>query len=87
MIKNKYNMDNQEGSKRITVPMDKIEHINEAIDIFTEVKVELEKVSRQKIPVYLRLLHARNVISWANFILKSKAGDDSTEGSTYKGAV
>ena len=80
-------MDNQEGSKRITVPMDKIEHINEAIDIFTEVKVELEKVSRQKIPIYLRLLHARNVISWANFILKAKAGDASTEGSTYKGAV
>jgi hypothetical protein len=78
----------QEGSKRWTIPMDQIEHLDNCICILLDLQEELEKIQKQRIPSYLRLLHARNAIEDANYSTKLLANDsDDTAHKSYKGAV
>tara|TARA_B100001059_G_scaffold225734_1_gene253272 strand:- start:689 stop:964 length:276 start_codon:yes stop_codon:yes gene_type:complete len=77
-----------EGCKRWTIPMDKLEHLDDAIDVMANLLEELQKVRKQRIPSYLRLLHARSAIEDANYSTKLLAnkGNDTVHKS-YKGAV
>ena len=78
----------QEGSKRWTIPMDKIEHLENCLCIAFDLKEELEKIKKQRIPSYLKLLHARYAIDKANYSTKLLANDgDDTAHKSYKGAV
>jgi len=78
----------QEGSKRWTIPMDKIEHLDNCLEITKDLLEELEKIKKQRIPSYLRLLHARYAIDKANYSTKLLANDgDDTAHKSYKGAV
>jgi len=81
------NLRNQ-GSKRLTIPMDKIEHLENCLCVVCELKEELEKIKKQRIPAYLRLLHTRHAIDQANYAIKLLAnGGDDTVHKSYKGAV
>jgi hypothetical protein len=78
----------KEGSKRWTIPMDSVDHLENTIEIAEQVLDELKRITRQKIPVYLRVLHARRVIEDANYLTKLRAnGNDDTQHRSYKGAV
>ena len=78
----------QEGSKRWTIPMDKMEHLDNCICILCDLEKELKKIQKQRIPSYLKLLHARNAIEDANYSTKLLANDsDDTAHKSYKGAV
>jgi len=78
----------KEGSKRWTIPMDSVDHLDNTIEIAEQVLDELKRITKQKIPVYLRVLHARRVIEDANYLTKLKANDDDdTLHRSYKGAV
>ena len=78
----------QEGSKRLTIPMDKIEHLENCLCVVCDLKEELEKIKKQRIPAYLRLLHTRYAIDQANYTIKLLAnGGDDTVHKSYKGAV
>ena len=78
----------QEGSKRWTIPMDKMEHLDNCICILCDLQEELIKIQKQRIPSYLRLLHARTAIEDANYSTKLLANDsDDTVHKSYKGAV
>ena len=83
-----YNKLKQEGSKRWTIPMDKIEHLDNCICIISDLQEELQRIQKQRIPGYLRLLHARHAIDSANYSIKLLANDgDDTVHKSYKGAV
>ena len=78
----------QEGSKRWTIPMDKIEHLDNCLCILCDLQEELQRIQKQRIPGYLRLLHARHAIDSANYSTKLIANDgDDTVHKSYKGAV
>ena len=78
----------KEGSKRWTIPMDQIDHLANTINILELLTTELKKVQKQRIPSYLRLLHARNAIEDANYSTKLLANNsDDTAHKSYKGAV
>jgi|TARA_R110000824_G_scaffold195890_1_gene378812 hypothetical protein len=77
----------KEGCKRLTIPMEEVEHLHTAIEVFQFVSSELEKISRQRVPQYLRLLHARMLIGDANQNLKRIANKDISKTTHYKGAV
>ena len=78
----------KEGSKRWTIPMDSVDHLENTIEIAEQVLDELKRITRQKIPVYLRVLHARRVIEDANYLTKLRANaNDDTQHRSYKGAV
>jgi len=78
----------QEGSKRWTIPMDKMEHLDNCICILCDLEEELKKIQKQRIPSYLKLLHARNAIEDANYSTKLLANNsDDTAHKSYKGAV
>ncbi len=78
----------KEGSKRWTIPMDSVDHLENTIEIAEQVLDELKRITKQKIPVYLRVLHARRVIEDANYLTKLRANDDDdTQHRSYKGAV
>lgn len=77
-----------EGSKRWTIPMDRPEHLENVIEVVSVLLDELQKIQRQRIPYYLRLLHARHAIADANYSTKLLANDkDDTVHKSYKGAV
>ena len=68
--------------------MDKMEHLDNCIEIVEALAVELRKIQKQRIPGYLRLLHARHAIDSANHSTKLLANDgDDTVHKSYKGAV
>ena len=83
-----YNKLKQEGSKRWTIPMDKIEHLDNCLAIISDLQEELQRIQKQRIPGYLRLLHARHAIDSANYSTKLLANEgDDTAHKSYKGAV
>tara|TARA_X000001382_G_scaffold17941_1_gene11065 strand:+ start:550 stop:855 length:306 start_codon:yes stop_codon:yes gene_type:complete len=83
-----YNKLKTEGSKRWTIPMDNINHLDNTVKVIERLLDALKKVQKQRIPGYLRLLHARNAIEDANYSTKLLANDgDDTAHKSYKGAV
>jgi len=75
------------GSKRLTIPLEEKEHITNTIEVLEYCLGQLKQISKQRVPLYLRLLHARMVIADCSYSLKSKANRDTKEGNHYKGAV
>tara|TARA_R110002020_G_scaffold408738_1_gene618536 strand:+ start:1044 stop:1349 length:306 start_codon:yes stop_codon:yes gene_type:complete len=83
-----YNKLKTEGSKRWTIPMDKMDHLDNTVKVIERLLDALKKVQKQRIPGYLRLLHARNAIEDANYSTKLLANEgDDTAHKSYKGAV
>ena len=81
------NLRNQ-GSKRWTIPMDKSEHLDVAIETATALVDELKAIQKQRIKSYLKLFHARHAIDEASQRTKLLAnGNDDTKHRSYKGAV
>ena len=75
------------GSKRLTIPLEEKDHITNTIEVLEYCLEKFKQISKQRVPLYLRLLHARMVIAECNYSLKSKANRDTKEGNHYKGAV
>ena len=82
-----YEKFHQEGCKRLTIPLEKIEHLQNTIDVLEFITAELLRISKQRVPQYSRLLHARMLIGDANQNLKCIANGNITKTQHYKGAV
>ena len=77
----------REGCKRLTLPLESPDHIENTINVLEQIIEQFQRISKQRIPQYLRLLHARMVIAEANGLLKRKANGHITKSHDYKGAT
>jgi len=75
------------GSKRLTIPLEEKEHITNTIEVLEHCLDQFKRISKQRVPLYLRLLHARMLIAECSYLLKSKANRHTKEENYYKGAV
>ena len=76
-----------ESCKRLTIPMEEIEHINTTIEVLEIISSELKRIASQRVSQQNKLLHARFLIKDANQHLKGAANKDIHKFTHYKGAV
>jgi hypothetical protein len=76
-----------EGCKRLTIPMEEIEHISTTIEVLEIISSELKRIASQRVSQQNKLLHARFLIKDANQHLKGAANKDIHKFTHYKGAV
>ena len=67
------------GSKRLTIPLEEKDHITNTIEVLEYCLEKFKQISKQRVPLYLRLLNARMVIADCSYSLKSKANRDTKE--------
>tara|TARA_B100000427_G_C15507518_1_gene594682 strand:+ start:2230 stop:2505 length:276 start_codon:yes stop_codon:yes gene_type:complete len=75
-----------EGCKRLTIPLDDPGHLDNSLEVLSFLVQEIERISKQRIPAYMRLFHARMIVSQANADLKARANGHLKDSDHYKGA-
>ena len=75
-----------EGCKRLTIPLDDPGHLDNSIEVLSYLVEQIERISKQRIPAYMRLFHAQMIVSEANAELKARANGHAKDTDHYKGA-